>query len=309
LVRVAQAYGQWLHFLMRHHWLDPDAAPCQRATETNLTAYFNEMSDRLASVSVASSLRDLSEALRVMQPEGVRDLAQELAAYAHSIARPSRDDRHRMVGPSPLYDAGLKRMDSYGPAALTNPSEASKYADGLMMAIAASKALRRRNLAAMEIDKNLTRQADGSYEVRYSKAETKTKEEILAALPGSLTPYIDAWLTSIRRVLLGPRNSAAVWLTINGDDMPASTFYYRFCRATEDELGVRIHPHFVRKIVATGVAVSAPDLVGIVQHLLDHRSDDMRRQAYDLADKLSASRRYIELLEQRRRKALRGLER
>ena len=49
-------------------------------------------------------------------------------------------------------------------------------------------------------------------------------------------------------------------------------FYYRFCQATCEELGRPINPHAVRKIVATGIAVSEPDLVELIQHVLDHES-------------------------------------
>lgn len=305
---VAQAYGQWLHFLARNDALDPETSPCARATQPLLSAYFDELSARIHSVSVASALRDLCEALRVMQPDGDRTTALALAAAAQSIARPSRDDRRRMVGASVLYGAGLARMQRHALAAGAHPADAAKYGDGLMMAIAVSKALRRRNLVAMAIGSNVVRRADGSFELCYAKSETKTKEEILAALPASLTAYIDDWLLRIRPTLLGARSSVAMWLAADGRDMPAWMFYVRFCRATEEELGVRIYPHLVRKIVATSVAVSAPDLVEIVQHLLDHKGDGMRRQAYDLADKLALSRRYIELLKQRRRQALRTLD-
>jgi len=53
---------------------------------------------------------------------------------------------------------------------------------------------------------------------------------------------------------------------------------------------------------------AVPGLVEITQHLLDHTGDRMRKESYDLAAKLSASARYIELLEQRRREALDKLD-
>jgi hypothetical protein len=137
----------------------------------------------------------------------------------------------------------------------------------------------------------------------------KTKKaEIEAHLPNSLTPFIDVWLLRLRPSLLSGRASRRMWLMTDGTDMPPHMFYERFCRATQDELGKRINPHFVRNIVATSVTVSAPHLVEITQHLLDHTGDRMRKESYDLADKLSASARHIELLEMRRRQALDKLD-
>jgi hypothetical protein len=104
--------------------------------------------------------------------------------------------------------------------------------------------------------------------------------------------------------LLRDRRSAALWLMPDGTDMTRPAFYYYFCKATNEELSKKINPHFVRKIMATGVSICEPKLVEIIQHVLDHTSDDTRKEWYDLADRLAASRRYIELLEARRRPAI-----
>jgi hypothetical protein len=67
------------------------------------------------------------------------------------------------------------------------------------------------------------------------------------------------------------------------------------------------NPHFVRKIAVTGISVFEPALVEIIQQVLNHSSDDMRKERYDRADRLSASRRYIELLGARRRRTIESL--
>jgi hypothetical protein len=115
---------------------------------------------------------------------------------------------------------------------------------------------------------------------------------------------MDPWLALGRPFLLRGRRSAALWLMPDGKAMTASGFYYRFCQATREEFSLKINPHFVRKIMATGISIFEPQLVEIIQHVLDHTSDDMRKQWYDLADRLAASRRYVELLQARRRRAI-----
>ena len=306
---VSQCYGQWLHFLQTHSWLDPLEAPCERATKARLIDYFDELNRRVCSVSIASNLRNLSEALRVMDPDGDRSAVQGAVAYAQSLAEPSRDERPKIVGPSELYYAGIARMQRLQEAALMKPRKAVEYAEGLMMGIAASKPLRRRNLTHMVIGSNLRQGADGNFVLHYASSETKTRREIEADLPASLSPFVEAWLNRIRPVLAGCRPSLAMWLNKHGDDMSEGTLYLHFRAATMEELGVDLNPHLVRKIVTTGIAVSAPEAIEIAQHCLDHTSDHMRRQAYDLSNKLSASRRHIDMLEQRRAQALKRLKR
>lgn len=104
-------------------------------------------------------------------------------------------------------------------------------------------------------------------------------------------------------MMLNGRKSDALWVTIKGTDMSGETFHSRFCKATEGELNQRINPHAVRKIVATGVAVARPELVKMVGSLLDH-SSEVSAAAYNLASQLSASERYLGLLERRRSQAL-----
>ena len=88
--------------------------------------------------------------------------------------------------------------------------------------------------------------------------------------------------------------------------MAIQTAYDRFCRATKQELGKRINPHLVRDIVATGIAVSMPESVRITPMVLDHRTEQTSRHYYNLADALSASARYVDRLEELRRRALKS---
>jgi hypothetical protein len=303
-VGVLQAYGQWLHFLRRHGWLDPDALPCNRVTEDRLTAYVAELQARIAPMSVASQLRDLGEAFRVMHPEGDRTLVVEAASFAKANAVPSRNERPKLVAPSDFYDAGLDRMRRVASRLGADLQATMCYEGGMMMATAIAKPLRTRIASSLLVDENLVRMRDGRYGLKLRDGKTPMAAEADAVLPGSLTEFIDPWLGLGRPFLLRGRSSAALWLMPDGGDMTGPSFYYRFCQATSEEFCLRINPHFVRKIMATGISIFEPQLVEIIQHVLDHTSDDMRKQWYDLADRLAASRRYIELLEARRRRAI-----
>ena len=222
-------------------------------------------------------------------------------------AQPSRNKRAPLVAPSDLYEAGIARMNRVERTPYEKRDvQAVQYADGLMMAMLAAKPIRLRNLAGTRIGKNLFKRGE-HYIWRFSVLETKNKEMIEAELPLRISPYIDRWLQHYREVLLRGNASDMFWISCYRGPMSYSSLYARFCSATRQELGVRINPHAVRDIVATGIAIALPDEVRMTPFLLDHRSDKTVNEHYNLADSLSASSRYLEQLEARRLQAFEGI--
>jgi hypothetical protein len=242
-----------------------------------------------------------------MHPEGDRSLVLEAAAYLKANATPSRDERNKLVAPSDFFDAGLDRMRRFASGLASDLNSTMGYQGGLMMTVTIAKPLRRRILVELLVGSNLIRTADGGYVLKLRDGKTRTAAEADAVLPTSLSEFIDRWLYQGRTFLLRGRSSAALWLMPDGTDMTAPAFYHRFCQATGEEFRNAINPHFVRKISATGISVFQPQLVEIIQHVLDHGNDEMRKQYYDLADRLVASRRYLDLLGERRRRAIESL--
>lgn len=312
---VIQRYGVWLHFLQRHGWLDHAASPLERVTEERVRQFRAEVSARVESVTLAGYFLGMSEALRVMVPDRKRPkFFRKMLRALLRTARPSRDEEHKLVAPSQLYRAGLRRMKRHYAAAATCKISALKFVDGLWMAMLVAKALRLKNFAGMLRSKNIKKNVLDQYEVKFAKVETKNKVRICAELPRTLTKYIDYYLTIVRPMLLRAeigapeRETDAMWITTINTDMSPMTFYGRFCAATMKELGKRINPHFVRKIVATGIAYAAPESVKITPSLLDHTDPRTERESYRLAKSLMGSAQHIKLLEIRRRRALDGEE-
>ena len=244
--------------------------------------------------------------LAVIDPSGDRERLGRVVRHLKRAAKPSRDQNHLLVSPSDMFYAGIRRMDRALPLAETDVRHAAKYRDGLMMSAIVCKALRRRNFAGMLIGTNITRNVMDVYQVRFRPVETKSRRPIQAELSRKLTSYFDRWLTTIRPLLLNGRSSDAMWVTMAGADLSPETFHNRLCNATEQELGKRINPHLTRKRVCTGVAIARPELVKMVGSLLDQTTD--QSAAYNLADQLSASRAYLDLLEERRQQALKNVD-
>jgi site-specific recombinase XerC len=87
-----------------------------------------------------------------------------------------------------------------------------------------------------------------------------------------------------------------MWITRAGKRMSQRQLYQRFCDATAEELGRRVNPKQVRKIVATGVAVCTLEHIEDVTDLLDHTDLAMCRRHYILANKMLSGQRYLEVL-------------
>ena len=294
-------YTYWIRFLRRTGALDEKESPHDRVTRARLNAYVREL-ERVSSFACLTYVRGIRNVLRVIAPDAKQGYLVRLLRVLKRSAKPSRDQRHLLVPASDMFYAGINRMRRVMIAAETDVASAMIYSDGLMMAAIVCKALRKRNFVAMLRGRNIRRNVMDIYEVRFSAAETKARRRIQADLSAKLTPYIDRWFASIRPLLLRERESDAMWITSTGSDMTAATFYKRFCKMTEEELGVRINPHLPRKIVATGVAIASPQHVRMVGPLLDQSSD--QSDAYNLADQLSASQAYLRYLDQRRQDAI-----
>ncbi len=301
--QVQNGYGLWLGHLARRGLLKADSLPCDRLVVAHLEAYVAELSARLASVSVASRMRDLAEAVRIMHPNGDRGVVVIAVRRLQLRSRPSRDVRRRLVAPTTVYEAGIARMER-AQAETSGPMyRAVHYSDGLRLAMLAAKPVRLKNLVETRIGRNLVKIGE-VYHWRFARAETKTRQAIDAELPGRLTPYIERWINHFRRDLLVELDTDALWIALTGGPMGRAGVYEQVSKASEEEFGVRINPHAFRSIVATGVAIALPEQVRMTPFLLDHRSDRTVNQHYNMADTLSASTRYLQRLEARRQQAL-----
>lgn len=300
-----KGYGLYIAYLEGLGQIDLHASPAGRLGRELLEAYADALIGRLKSSSIADRLRDLHEAVRVMWPDTNHEDLRVLVRHWQAIAR--RDERiaPTIVSPSDIFEAGLQRMKRVSEAVYEKRDvQAVQFGDGLMMSMLASKPLRPRNLRATRIGVHLLSRGP-VYEWRFDATETKTYEPIRAELPAVLTPAIETWISKFRPVLLAGRESDAMWISCYRQPMAASTIAARFRAAMEDELGVALSAHHVRHCVATGVAIGMPGQVRMVPYLLDHRSDATLRKHYNLADTLSASAKYVGVLETRRARAFR----
>ncbi len=185
--KVTSSYGRWLTFLERRGALDPIALPGERISLDLLRSYVDELREQVSPVTLAGRITDLSEALRVMVPDHhfpfLRRAQQVLAARGKAI----RDKRQRILPPADLFDLGIRLMSEAERNPCPRPVwRACRYRDGLMIAMLAARALRRRNFAGIILGKHL-RKVDNRYVFMFDGSETKNHRPIEMSLPSPLT--------------------------------------------------------------------------------------------------------------------------
>jgi hypothetical protein len=301
---VERGLGLYLGFLSLHRWLRQDLEPADLLNVTWLKGYAEYCAKRkLRPASQVTRFNMLNETLRVMAPLADRTTLVRVLRRLQKVQRAQPRRPAPPVSSSDLYAAGIARMDRVATAKYEKRDvQAIQYGDGLMMAMLAAKPLRISTVTRTDIDVHLVKIA-GRYRWSFDALETKNAQPSRSELPERLTPYIDRWLDTFRPTLLKGSSSPAMWISCYRGRMSTATLYARFCAATVQELGERINPHKVRKIVATSVAVSMPEEARIILQLLDHRSDAVAKRHYIIANSLSASARYLACLEKRRAEA------
>ena len=299
---VEKAYGLWLACLKTSGQLDVDAAPLERVNRVTLEGYLASLEGKKPS-TIANRFRDLLEALRVLVPDGDTEELRRITRALQARARQQVRVEPNLVSPDQLYEAGIARMERVAVATYEKLDvQAVQFGDGLMMAMLAIKAVRRRNIARTVLGVNLVKQGE-VYHWRFGAHETKTRKSVSADLPERLTPYIEVWLNVFRPVLVRDRECDTLWVSCYRQPMAESTITARFKQATEDELGVAISPHKVRHAIATGVAAAMPSQANMIPYLLDHAGDQVLRKHYLFARNLAASEAYLNVLEDRQGRA------
>ena len=174
---------------------------------------------------------------------------------------------------------------------------ATRYRDGLMIALLAARQLRRRNLAGLELDRTLERRDDGSWWIVLPAAETKTRVALEMPWPEALVPALGTWLATYRPILANATGrwhrpaGAALWVSADGSPMTEMALYDRIIAATRAAFGRSINPHLFRDCAVTSIAIETPADIGIAGPMLGHSGHRTAERNYNQAQSITASRR------------------
>jgi integrase/recombinase XerD len=292
-------YGLWLAWLIEMGLLDPAVPPAARATRDHLAQYVQHLGARdCAPVTIAGCIRDLREAIRVMEPDADLTVISDLLVRLNSAAEPSRNKRLRVVSSGLLYEAAIremKRLHRRHPVSDIR-QHAARFRDALIIAVLALRPIRLENLTAIELGRHLTKIGDRHW-CRFAPTEMKEDRPLEFRMPEALTSWLDHYIAIYRPLLLRNRQTSPLWISIRSTPMKDNSIYYRVTACTERLIGSPINPHLFRDCAATTIATFAPEDIGIISRILGHSNLATAERSYNQAGMLSAGRRWHQALE------------
>lgn len=307
--KYAKGWGRFIAFLSSSIPAALALSPADRLSKANVQAYVDHLrASGNADYSIISRLEELVAVAAALDASFDPKLIHRFISVLKAKVRPVRNKAHIPMA-NELVDLGFQLM-----ASASDPSkrkDAMAFRDGLMIAFLALHPVRRRNLLAFHIGKNLVRQGEG-YMVVFAGSETKTGTPQEADLAKVLVEPMNKYLSVWRPALMareGRRMRAigtSVWVSSVASPMSPNGLSGRIEMRTRKAFGKAINPHAFRDAAATTLAVVDPIHVRSAAPLLGHRSLATTEKHYIHAKGLEAQRSYLELLKTLKKERSRG---
>ena len=110
--QIVKSYGRWLQYLNLAGQLVPEMPPAARVSEVTLLGIVAALrQDDLSSETVYSTLRNLKDMLRVMDPVADLGILKRLVARLDRERTPRRHKPQRIEDPRRLLRAGLEFIE------------------------------------------------------------------------------------------------------------------------------------------------------------------------------------------------------
>lgn len=270
-------------------------APTERLTIARLRPFVAHLAETNAPRSVASHVEALYQAARAMMPDHDWTWLKSIKARLYAAA-PAQSSTGPVITSLQLLDLGQRLMEESKPASGTPISlhNAVRYRDGFLAAFVAFIPIWPRNLAALEIGRQIVREGNRWF-VIIPLEETKTGKPIEFLVPELLEPYLVFYLDFVRPRILGSRACAALWVSPKCGGALSRVGIKKSFGRLSSRLGVHITPHDARAAAATTWAIFAPDQICIASDLLTH-SDRRTIKHYNRARGIEASRAYRQVI-------------
>jgi integrase/recombinase XerD len=298
---VQYDYGRWLGYVAMS---EPNAlalAPRARASKERLLRFLGHLGETVRSVGQHSTIRHLRDALVAMVPGWDRTWLDRLVGRLERDRR-ARDKRPRLVASDRLLALGYTLMNTVSSDPVFEVEDLLAYRDGLMIALLASRPLRRRNFAAIEIGRQLIRVGQGFHLV-FDGSETKSGQPIETDVPAGLAAPLEHYLARIRPRFPQASTHRALWAGLKGRGLGGQAIYDTVAARTRAAFGHVVNPHLFRDCAATTIAIAQPGQIGVARDLLGHASLHTTNTYYNQARSIEASRLYSTVLSASRTKA------
>jgi len=272
-------WGQFLQILLVHRPEQLAASPCLRVTVDNLRFATEVLKRNCSDNTVANFLQRIHLVVRAMYPD---EDWRWIYTAQRRIQRQAIPLPHREVLSSEVYPIGLSLVEkaiaasrARGHAAV---NDAEIFRDGLVILTLTEQAMRRGELAAIDINQHLEK--NGTLWVISLPAElTKTHEAKRYELSERLSGHVDLYLEVYRPLFPNADGHSGMWPY---KDRPmVDKMIRRYVRKhTQAALGFAVTPHRFRNAAATFTSVVDPANIRMAKGLLGHASLAMTEKHY-----------------------------
>ncbi len=267
-------YARWLGYCSNRFSDLLALPPEQRVTPDRVKTYIDHLKLEITYGGIFNYVKPLYDAMRVMAPNQDWRWLREVYLRLEKLVVP-RNKHPRMVSSHLLVDLGLGLMNKAenlsGNTHMENMERALLYRDGLIIALLASRPIRRRNLAGIRIGINFLADSSG-YTLHFGAHETKNHEVLEHPLPHWLSPYICRYLEYYRLMFQNAAHHDGLWASSQGGALCSEAIYDRVAIHTKNAFGHSVNLHLFRDCVATTIADEDPENVQVAADLLGHSS-------------------------------------
>jgi integrase/recombinase XerD len=295
--QVEKGYAKWLGYLALIRQLDPHITPVARISPDRLRSYAQWMEEsHLASTTLVSRMRDLREALRVMEPAADLALIQKVISALNARATPSRNKHSRIMHPEVLLAGTIRELSAIPEGVAPNPKiRACWYRDALIFMFLICRPIRLKNVTELRIGTHLINK-DTQWDCHLAAEETKEKAPLSFTLPELIGPYLSEYLECYRPLLLGGRQGDHLWISIRRTPMSKQAVYDGICKLTERVFDKHINPHLLRDCAASAMATDDPEHILAAARILGHASLQTTNRHYNQSQMTAAGNILHEVL-------------
>jgi hypothetical protein len=170
----------------------------------------------------------------------------------------------------------------------------------LMLRLLVRVPLRQRNLRELCLDKHLTRDHEGHWQLAFVGEDLKVGRRRggvnafrldLSAHAPALIPHLEAYLDRFRPLLPHAAADPHLWLTKGGRPYTAGVLYTELRAAVDRRLGRHFYPHLIRTVWATEYIAATGDFTTAAYMLNDSVATVLRRYQALLERDLQAKAR------------------
>jgi integrase len=285
---LRSSYGIFLGFLASRHAHLLTRRPATRLDRRLAEIYVAWRRTTCGDAALANDLHQLRRVLGYMCPGSnwawLVPIAKRIAARAQS-----KPPRLHLVTSDQLYTLGIELMDKADKSGRIRKADAFRYRDGLIIALLAVVAPRRRTLAALCIGENILKSGD-FWVLDITAKDIKTRGALEFSLSAKLSTRIDMYLEKFRSKIPGSTAHSGLWSSNLGCPMTGGALYDAVRRRTVKAFGFAINLHRFRHAAGTLWSIHDPKNVRGAKDLLGHSSFGTTEKHYIMAQSRLAGR-------------------